>query len=137
MRISPYWLLVIFLFSDTLKAQWVNVGSTGLSNGTAVNIAVAIDNNDTPYIVFADDANGSKANVMKFTGGNWVSVGASDFSHDVALPISMALDAGGTPYVAFGDTSHKATVMKYNGSSWTTVGQADFSDSGLHPTPLS
>ena len=107
---------------------WVTVGNASFSN-TAIDINIAIDGNNTPYIAYRDQNNGNKATVMRFNGVSWVNVGSSAFTAGTAYYISLAIAANGMPYIGFQDgaNSNKVTVMKYNGNSWEIVGSAGFS----------
>ena len=114
----------------TPVAQSAVLGSAGFSAGVATYISLGIDFSGTPYVAYADAANGNKATVMKYNGSIWVVVGSGGFSAGAATCISLAVDPGiGTPYVAYQDNANgsKATVMKYDGSSWIAVGSAGFS----------
>ena len=46
---------------------WQPVGTAGFSAGNAYYLSLALDSNNTPYAAYADDANGDKWTVMKFT----------------------------------------------------------------------
>ncbi|RMG96668.1 MAG: hypothetical protein D6706_09900 [Chloroflexi bacterium] len=90
--------------------------------------SIVLDNN-TPYVVYQDAANGDRTTVMKYAGNNWVTVGTAGFSAGRADYTSIATDGNGTPYVAYrdGGNGNRATVQKFNGSSWVTVGLSGFS----------
>ena len=107
--------------------SWVTVGNAGFS--TANYTAIAIDSNNTPYVVYQDMGHSDKATVMKFNGSSWVTVGNAGFSAGLASYTSIVLDSNDTPYVVYEDNgnSHKATVMKFDGNSWVTVGNVGFS----------
>jgi hypothetical protein len=62
----------------------------------------------TPYVAFADEANGYNITVMRFTGGAWENVGNAGFSPTAAtgcLYTTLAF-SGATPYVAFSRPKH-------------------------------
>ena len=134
-RWMVYGVLAAVLFAGlALPAQaaggtWVAVGSAGFSPGTVALTSLALDQNGTPYVAFADGTNGNKVTVMRYDGSTWVAVGSPGFSAGQENYISLALDQSGTPYVAYMDVanSSKATVMKYNGSAWVAVGSPGFS----------
>jgi hypothetical protein len=111
--------------------ETVGVSTAGFSTGQAVYTAIAIDNVGTPYVVYMDISNASKATVMKYNSGSssWVIVGSAGFSQDMVESTDIAIDGSGTPYVVYRDwgSSKKATIMKFNGSAWETVGTAGFS----------
>jgi hypothetical protein len=110
-------------------SSWVNVGSPGFSAGKADYISIAIDATGTPYVVYKDFGNSSKATVMKYDGSSWVNVGSPGFSAGKADTTSIAIDATGTPYVAYQDYTkyYRVTVKKYNGAEWEDVGSPGFS----------
>jgi len=111
--------------------SWVYVGDAGFSAGTIMYADIIIASDDTPYVVYKDFGNSSKATVMKYNGSAWESVGDAGFSDGVVYYTNIALDSSDTPYVVFKDYEHdkKATVMKYDDSnnSWSIVGSAGFS----------
>jgi len=121
---------------------WEAVGTAGFSAGTAEYTSLAF-NNGIPYVAYSDDANGSKATVMKYTGNGttgWEAVGTAGFSAGTADCTSLAFD-NGIPYVAYRDGANinKATVMKYTGNGatgWEAVGTAGFSAGQTYYTSL-
>lgn len=109
-------------------AQWEVVGDAGFSDGLVYNITMEADAAGTPYVAFADGANGQKPTVMKFDGSEWVTVGNAGISENIALSPILKLDAGGTPFVAFADGANgqRCSVMKFDGSNWVYVGTPGF-----------
>lgn len=97
--------------------------------GSARSPKFAIDSQNTLYVSFGDDTNGSKAMVMKYDGSDWVTVGIAGFSGAEAFDMSLAINSKNVPYVAFRDEANdgKTTVMKFNGTAWEIVGIAGFS----------
>jgi uncharacterized repeat protein (TIGR02543 family) len=118
----PSWLTL------TTNNSWESVGSAGFSAGYAFDLSIALDNANTPYVVYRDDYNDAKATVMKFNGSAWEAVGNAGFSAGVAYNPSIVFD-NNTPYVLYIDVAndYKATVMKFNGSTWEAVGGTGFS----------
>ncbi|MFD0589358.1 S-layer homology domain-containing protein [Paenibacillus sp. GCM10027627] len=112
---------------------WESVGSSGFSAGSASNPSLKVYGG-TPYVVYRDEGNDSKATVMKYTGAGptgWESVGRAGFSGGVISTPSLVV-YDGTPYVGYTDglNGQKATVMKYAGSGatgWVPVGIVGFS----------
>src|SRR5207248_2304740 len=95
----------------------------------------------TPYVVYQDIANGSRATVKKWNGSSWVTVGSAGFSAgsiSANSTPSIAIDGSGTPYVVYTDNANGsfATVMKFDGSSWIMVGSAGFSAGGASYTTI-
>jgi hypothetical protein len=128
-------LVLAWVLSPTLTAwadgTWQPVGTAGFSAGQAINLSLALDSNNTPYVAYSDDANGDKATVMELNGSAWANVGAAGFSAGKAYDPRLALSSNNTPYVAYVDNAHgnKATVMKFNGAAWVSVGSIAFSAS--------
>lgn len=111
---------------------WETVGNPGFSAVTpngAYMTKIALDSNDTPYVVFMDSANFNMATAMKFDGSTWVTVGEAGFSNGSAYHIAIAIDSNDIPYVAYRDSGsgNKATVMKFDGTDWVAVGNTGFS----------
>src|ERR1700722_14854715 len=104
--------LVCFYVSS--NAQWTNVGAQGISPGMVSYPGIAIDNSNTPYIVYQDVANYGQFVVEKFNGTGWVNVGAPQWStmEDQAYQESLALNSSGTPYVFCTDDNY-GTVRKF------------------------
>jgi len=101
---------------------------TGISNGEAKYISLAIDNS-IPYVAYQDKGWDSsyKAMVNRFDGTYWRKVGSSyiDVSNTMALDISLAV-YNDTPYVAYRDANSNSYVKKFNGSNWVTLGGDSF-----------
>ncbi len=136
-RISASILLAFALLPASVyqvSAQWSLVGSAGLSSSVANYTAMAVDNNNTPYIAYSDNSQSNKLTVEKFNGTSWVTVGSAGVSSGSAEYISIAIDGSNNIYVGFRDgaNGNKATVMNYNGSSWSTPGGAGLSDGGAY-----
>jgi hypothetical protein len=114
--------------------SWELVGSARFSEGNSdtYNSAIAIDNNNVPYVAYENSGDSGvefKSIVQKFNGTSWETVGSSGFSQGVADDISIALDGNNVPYVAYLDVanSYGSTVQKFNGTSWEVIGKAGFS----------
>ena len=125
--------------SSTLGTpQWVTRGTPGFTSGTATFSALAFAPDGTPYVAFANQANGGKATVMKLSGGIWTTVGSDGFSTGESRYLSLVFSPDGSPYVAFSDfaSGQKATVMRFIGGAWTTVGSAGFSSGEADYTSL-
>lgn len=117
--------LAFIIASITItSAQWSIVGNAGITNAVANYTDMAVDNNDVPYIAFADNANGDKLSVKKWTGSSWQNV-ATGISSGSVQRVSMTVDRNNNDiYIAYKDwgVSGKLCVKKYNGSSWSTLG---------------
>ena len=134
--LTPVLLTFALLSASVLSvsAQWSLVGGAGLSSSVANYTAVAVDNNNTPYIAYSDNSQGNQLTVEKFNGTSWVTVGGTGVSAGSAEHISIAIDGSNNIYVGFRDgaNSGQATVMKYNGTSWSTPGGAGLSAGGAY-----
>jgi hypothetical protein len=135
--------------------SWVNVGATHPASGAAkVPVGYfAIDRQDSLWIVYADNSNGTKLAVKKFDGTDWVQVGPSFLAGTTPNPgyqpnfigacdpcgIHLAFDHNNTPYVSYSAINMNApnlTVHKFDGSDWAIVGPAYFTKDlhGFGPT---
>lgn len=117
-----------------ISAQWSLVGGAGISSSVANYTVMAVDNNNVPYIAYADNGQSNKLTVLKYNGSNWTAVGSIGVSAGSVEHISMAIDGSNNIYVGFRDgaQSGKATVMKYDGSLWSNIGNAGLSDGGAY-----
>lgn len=111
--------------------SWISYGGSFTWPQAAYELSLALDNNDVPYIAYADPSNANKVTVKKYGGMfGWMNVGSPGFSDSDADMVKMAFDHNHVPYVLFKDYAHgqKATVMKYNSAlyQWVSVGQAGF-----------
>lgn len=83
-------------------------------------------------MAFADQANGYRLKVQKYTGATWSNtVGTAGFSAANVYNPMIAIDPGtNTPYVAYFDASvgQKVTVQKFTAGAWNVVGQTGFSE---------
>jgi len=121
-------LLWMFIFANTVNAQWHIVGSAGFSDGS-INYPSIAFNGSTPYVVYSDLTQKSPI-VKKFDGTNWVSVGNQGFAFNGVSYTSLAFN-GSTPYVAYqdygSDYAYKSSVKKFDGANWIAVGDTSFS----------
>ena len=118
--------------------QWVPTGNAGFSGGGATFTSLAYAPDGTPHVAYANQFNGGKATVMKYTGGAWSLVGNDGFSAGEAQYISLLFSPDGSPCIAFSDIAFgkKATVMKFDGNSWSNVGKPGFSVNEANFTSL-
>lgn len=112
--------------------NWVPAGSLSpiwTSVGPSAYTSIAIDLNNTPYIVYNDVSYSNKATVLKLVGTSWVNVGPPAITVADAISTTIGFDNTNTPYIAFADgaNGYKATVLKFNGTLWVTVGIPGFS----------
>lgn len=118
--------LIIMKYDGT---SWVNVGSVITSAKMVRHIALAIDDNNTPYFAYENEM----VYVLKFSGViswvGWVNVGSSPstVNNQYYNCFDFAIDANNTPYVVFNDQLSNnmgrfAVVKKYIGNAWVNVG---------------
>jgi hypothetical protein len=120
--------------------NWVNVGdpllaTTGPGAGPAMDIYIAFDINNKPYVSYSHTFQGPpRISVERFNGTTWELVGPAQFSSgqfETSLFSSLALPKD-APYVAYqhGGLGMKASVKKYNTltSAWENVGTPAVSD---------
>lgn len=107
----------------TTDASWKNVGNEGFSKGPVNYTSIALDNNNTPYVVYVDLEKGSKVTVKKFTGNSWQTVGTEGFSAKKAKEASIVVDKNGIPYVVYiEEPKGEIIVNKLVGNKWTRLG---------------
>jgi hypothetical protein len=107
-----------------------NLVDTSASPGDALDVSMAIDSKDTPYVGFRDlEVNPSRASVVKYDAPNWDFVGKQGFPADFSLYNMIALDEKDVLYIAFSDKTEtwKASVMKFDGMKWDYLGASGFS----------
>jgi hypothetical protein len=111
---------------------WEIVGSPGFTGFTVRYTTIAIDNNDTPYIVFQDRNESAKISVMKFDGTNWVYVGEPGFINGEARYTSIAINSKNEVYIIYTNklNGYKAIVKKFDGTNWINLGESQFISDG-------
>ncbi|WP_168735955.1 InlB B-repeat-containing protein [Cohnella fermenti] len=112
---------------------WANIGS--FAGGDL--LAIALDHNDTPYIVYAPE--GGQLVVRKYNAGTWGDVGQS-LSSGLNAP-SLAFDNNDIPYLAYvfaSGGSYSTKVAKFDGSSnqWVELVGGDALVSGWMPPTI-
>ena len=114
-------LLYLLLFiSNITFAQWQIEGTARFSND-ATDLAIASDNNDVPYVAYADNTNG-EVHVQKFDGTNWVDVGSNPTGLVTPSLIAIAVNpVTNQPWVAFrNNTTNRLDVIRFDGTNWIT-----------------
>lgn len=103
--------------------QWEIVGTSGISDGWAPQISLAISQENKPMVAFVDHANGSKLTVVEWNGSNWYAIGGKAVSTDIIYSIGLATAPNGAPYVAFQDygASGRSTVFNWQGDNFVTL----------------
>jgi len=101
--------------------SWVNVGIPGFSGNWSYFTSIALDNNNTPYVIYLD-GHDERTTVKKYNGSNWVAVGHTEFSV-VAVSYPDIAIVNRVPYVVYSDSANgKATVMKFDSSLASIIG---------------
>jgi len=93
----------------TPQPEWTPVGARGFTAGTATDVSIAVDSQQSPYVAFRD-ISVMKGVAMKFDGSNWVGVGSGPFSIGNAYSNQVRLDDLDKPYVAFKDDGDGGTA---------------------------
>jgi len=121
-------LLLCGLSGVSTFASWMTVGDPGFSADYSEYHEIAIDNNDTVYVVYRDRDIDNKAIVQKFNGTSWGFVGTPGFSAGQISQLTLAIDSSNVPYVGYQDeiNNHTMAVQKFNGTNWEHVGDTGF-----------
>lgn len=108
---------------DSANSTWNLVGGFNIANN-ADELDLAIDSNETPYLVYRDLSNNSFATVKKFDGTNWVLVGNPTTTIGSLPKINIKSDD--TPVIAYISVSGNAliNVKEFNGTSWVNFGNS-------------
>jgi hypothetical protein len=117
---------------------WESVGNPNFALVSGINISIALDNYDIPYILY-DEPNtyGEKITMMKFSSNNWEIVGEANLSPTSAVggtKMYLDFDAKNVPHFAFIEQSwagEKAIVVKYENDRWNRVGQTNPTGGGI------
>jgi len=121
----------VMRYNDT-NNTWEIVGSAGFSSGISDYLRIAIDNNDTPYVIYADQDHNDVPMVMKYldTNDSWITLGS--ISTGGAGFTDIAFDSNNTLYIVYadGDNNDKASVMQYHDTNdtWSVIGSGNFSN---------
>lgn len=92
--------------------NWVSVGDTAFSFDRVHDFYLALNKNNTPYVVYKDWVNKAYLTVMKYNGAKWLPVGPSGFSYQLPSTTALAIPSNGTPHVAY-NYGDKLSVMRY------------------------
>ncbi|WP_423149068.1 gliding motility-associated C-terminal domain-containing protein [Rubrolithibacter danxiaensis] len=121
---------------------WEVAGTEGFSAGSADFTAIALDQNNIPFVVYRDASLNYKAVVKKYNSSakNWETIGAEGFSQGSIAYITIAINKDNIPYVSYRDdiNSNRITVKRYNSvtSSWENVGATGFSAGSVAYTSI-
>jgi hypothetical protein len=133
---SSHNLIVICHEATMLKAyklvanNWVYIGQVGstYNSGNSNYYDVAIGNNDTIFVAFADSQYAYKAGVKKFDGITWNSVGNSILSIGAVNNVNLEMDNTGIPNFMFSDlvsgTTYNIKTLYFTIGLWTSYGNS-------------
>ncbi len=129
--LKAVFLLLMFVSLGARSQTWSPLGTASFSPDSCSYSHMAIAPDNTPYIVFQDNADSNKVSVMKYNGSSWAYLGSSGFSDGFAEWTDLAISYSGTPYVvyteSFGTDTSKTSVKKFDGTNWVNVGSPRFS----------
>lgn len=91
-------------------------------------IKMVLNEQEIPYIVYADPNNNYRTTVKKVENGNWVNIGESAVSFWKSEYPSIAIDKNNNVYVAYIDLTYdkKLTVKKFDGTKWISLDKEGF-----------
>jgi hypothetical protein len=128
---------------NTLTNKWEKLGISNISTGSSYKTTIAIDNDDVPYIFFADSKKSYKAIVKKYNANTqqWDLLGEDGISSGSAYDfLSIDIDKDNIPYIAYVDRgkSYKVIVKKYNKdlNKWEKLSTEDISQSNAYYVTL-
>lgn len=112
---------------------WQPVGPTGIVDGPAQGLRLAVDAGDLPVVAFVDGANGGGITVMRWDGTAWTTVGAPSFTDGPASGLDMVMGGDGHPLVVYRDGAHddRLTMMRWEGGDWAVVGSPGISEGAV------
>jgi hypothetical protein len=104
--------------------SWVPVSGTGIyapDSEYACHQDLAFDNNNTPYIAYADYMASNLLKVRKFVNGEWVALGSG--IDNIYFYQSLALDDNDMPYLAYcAYPSYQLRAARFNGTDFESLG---------------
>lgn len=109
--------------------NWELVGPARFAGNNSQYADIGFDENDMPYVSFADGSQSYNTSVMKFDGTNWVYVGSPGFTVSDGMYTSIEVVSSNEIYVSYQDDNSwdYCSVMMYDGTSWSQVGSEGFS----------
>ena len=106
------------------NSSWVPVSGTGIyapDAEYACHQSLVFDNNNTPYIGYADYMASNLLKVRKFVNDDWVAVGSG--IDNIYFYQSMALDENDMPYLAYcAYPSYQLRAARFNGNDFESLG---------------
>jgi hypothetical protein len=98
---------------------WEEVGNPNIYLGTGADFNILMDAADIPTVVYSNGADGRKAAIKKYIGGNWVSYGTGVISAGPVYNLVAATDASGKLYCVYADgTQSYSLTMSVGSDAW-------------------
>ena len=117
---------------------WTAVGGpVSIDDESPEAIAMAVHDDGTVHVVFADNDLVMRLTARKFANDAWTTLGGTGFTAILASNITMATDGNGVPHVGFKDMASgvgKATVLRYQEGA-SSVGELADATPHLLPNP--
>ncbi len=111
--------------------EWQSVGGRPVSNEPVSEVAMVMDDQDHPFMVF-DQGGPNRMSARQWDGSQWL-VRGDNITPDSFSWVALGLDpANKQPHVLYNDhdiaTSGRLSMLKYQGGIWSQVGNAGFSN---------
>lgn len=106
------------------SGAWATVGGAPVVTHDTNEMALALDYQNTPYVVYNDGTDNYQMSVKKLNGNTWEYVGQRKLTNGQASHFSIAIGSDDIPYIAFTnqDISFRNSVIKFTGTQWETLG---------------
>lgn len=121
---------------DKSNQSWTTVGGSEVTTTVGLTyIDLLLDDNDTPFVAFTDEAYNGKATVKRYNSNtnSWVDVGTGGFSIGVASAFDLEVNSNNDLFISYseyepGVSFSGHTVMQYDQGqdSWQPVGTPSF-----------
>lgn len=102
--------------------DWQAVGNTLFTPNNVFFGRLSLDNNDAPYITFAESLLNNAGSVMHYNGSTWEYLGDPGFTVDPVDYTPLVFDDSNTPYLAIQNGTTK--LMSFSGTAWQQVGSS-------------
>lgn len=110
--------------------NWEYLGHQNFAVSSMPYVRIAVDNNNSPHVLFSDSLYNDHLSVMKFDGNSWGYVGQPGFSTHRTVDSDLEFDKYGNLYVVAQD-NFDGSLYKYDSNGWTQVGSSGISSSYL------
>ena len=100
---------------ENAGSGWTLVGSASATTTAAYVESIAFTSDNTPYISYADAANGYRLSTTYFNGSAWVPYGTADFTSGNVYNSQLLITSTGKIYDAYSlDSDGKPHVVTYS-----------------------